>query len=630
MITEQRTLKKAKLRHAEYYDFQKVQDDLYAKSSNEYVFKNLIDIITRPENIKLAYRNLKSNKGSHTAGTDKRTIEYLARMPEEKLVSKVQQKFRWYEPQSVRRVEIPKGEGKTRPLGIPTIMDRLIQQCVLQVLEPICEARFHDSSYGFRPNRSQEQAIALAEKYMQQSHLHFVVDIDIKGFFDSVSHGKLLKQLWALGIRDKRLLSIISSMLKAEVAEIGFPEKGTPQGGIISPLLSNVVLNELDRWIASQWENIPTKHPYYVQIHKNGSENKGTKYRALRSSSNLKEMYSVRFADDFKIFTNNYSDAVKIFNATKQWLSDRLGLETSEEKSKVICLREKYSNFLGFKHKVIKRAGQKGKVRYVVKSRINDKALKRIKTRIPELIYDIENSAGEKGKEYKAVCAYNSYILGMHSYYRIATMVYFDINPIAFQVHKSLKARLKERVKSASEVKERRITVRMPVYVKQKYGDSRQLKYVGGNALVPVGYVQYKTPLNKKKCVNSYTKEGREEIHKDLSNVDTGELQELMRHPIRCKSIEFNDNRLSLYSAQQGKCAVSGIKLTSENIYCHHIVSEFKGGDNNYKNLILVTKEVDSLLHEKNPIKVEELKEKLCLTEKQLEKVAKLRKSCLG
>lgn len=305
MITEQRTLKKAKLRHAEYYDFQKVQDDLYAKSSNEYVFKNLIDIITRPENIKLAYRNLKSNKGSHTAGTDKRTIEYLARMPEEKLVSKVQQKFRWYEPQSVRRVEIPKGEGKTRPLGIPTIMDRLIQQCVLQVLEPICEAKFHDSSYGFRPNRSQEQAIALAEKYMQQSHLHFVVDIDIKGFFDSVSHGKLLKQLWALGIRDKRLLSIISSMLKAEVAEIGFPEKGTPQGGIISPLLSNVVLNELDWWIASQWENIPTKHPYYVQIHKNGSENKGTKYRALRSSSNLKEMHSVRFADDFKIFTNN-------------------------------------------------------------------------------------------------------------------------------------------------------------------------------------------------------------------------------------------------------------------------------------------------------------------------------------
>lgn len=630
MITKQRTLKKAKLRHAEYYDFQKVQDNLYEQSSKGKTFKNLVEIIIRPENIKLAYRNLKKNKGSHTAGTDKRTIEYLARMPEEELVYKVQCKFQWYQPQSVRRVEIPKGNGKTRPLGIPTIMDRLIQQCVLQVLEPICEAKFHDSSFGFRPNRSQEHAVALAEKYMQQSHLHFVVDIDISAFFDNVSHGKLLKQLWTLGIRDKKLLSIISAMLKAEVAGIGFPEKGTPQGGIISPLLSNVVLNELDWWIASQWENMPTKRKYYEQVHQNGSVNKGTKYRALRTSSNLKEMYSVRFADDFKIFTNNHADAVKIFEATKQWLKDRLGLEISEEKSKVICLKEKYSNFLGFKHKVIKRTGKKGKIKYVVKSSINDKALSKIKARTRELIYDIEHSAGEKGKEYKAVCAYNSYILGMHSYYRIATRVFFDLNPIAFQVHKSLKARLKERIKSASEVKEKHLTVNIPTCIKERYGESRQLRFIGGNALVPIGFVQYTTPLNKKRSINSYTEDGRAEIHKRLSNIDMEVLQALMRYPIKCRSIEFNDNRLSLYPAQQGKCAISGGKLTEENIYCHRILPSYKGGTDEYKNLILVTKEVHRLLHEKNPAIAEEMRRRLNLTDKQWSKAAKLRKSCLG
>ena len=248
MATKKKALKKAKLRHAEYYDFQTIQDQLYADSKNGKQFTKLVEVIASPENIRLAYRNIKKNDGSLTAGTDGRTIKHLQKLSDEKMIALVQKKLSWYVPQSVRRVEIPKSSDPTkkRPLGIPTILDRLIQQSILQVLEPICEAKFHEHSYGFRPNRSQEDAVAQVHKNMQLSHLHYVVDIDIKGFFDNVSHGKLLKQLWTLGIRDKKLLSIISAMLKAEVAGIGFPEKGTPQGGIISPLLSNVVLNELD------------------------------------------------------------------------------------------------------------------------------------------------------------------------------------------------------------------------------------------------------------------------------------------------------------------------------------------------------------------------------------------------
>lgn len=229
--------KKDKLRHAEYYGFQEIQDRLYADSNKGKIFKHLVEIIALPENIRLAYRNIKKNHGSMTPGTDGKTITELAALSDEQLISAVQRKLSWYVPQSVRRVEIPKGNdpSKKRPLGIPTIMDRLIQQCVLQVMEPICEAKFHDHSYGFRPNRNQQHAIAQVHKNMQRSNLYYVVDIDIKGFFDNVNHGKLLKQLWTMGIRDKKLLSILSAMLKAEVAGIGFPEVGTPQGGIISP-----------------------------------------------------------------------------------------------------------------------------------------------------------------------------------------------------------------------------------------------------------------------------------------------------------------------------------------------------------------------------------------------------------
>ena len=182
MATEQQALKKSKLRHAEYYDFQTVQDKLYADSKQGKIFNKLVEIIIKPENIRLAYRNIKKNDGSRTPGTDKKTIADLEKLSDEQLITLVQCKFRWYVPQSIRRVEIPKGNGKMRPLGIPTITDRLIQQCVLQVLEPICEAKFHEHSYGFRPNRSQQHALAQVHKNMQRSHLHYVVDIDIKGF----------------------------------------------------------------------------------------------------------------------------------------------------------------------------------------------------------------------------------------------------------------------------------------------------------------------------------------------------------------------------------------------------------------------------------------------------------------
>lgn len=299
------------------------------------------------ENIKLAYRNLKTNKGSKTAGVDGKTIETLKSWTDKVLIANLVKSLEWYTPNKIRRVEISKANGKTRPLGIPAIKGRLIQQCILQVLEPICEAKFHERSNGFRPNRSAEHAIAQAMTMIQQRNMHYVIYIDIKGFFDNVSHGKLLKQMWSLGIKDKKLISIISTMLKAEVAGIGFPTKGTPQGAIISPLLSNVVLNELDWWIASQREEFPTKYQYKCYIYANGVANKNPIYSALRKIK-LKECYIVRYADDFKIFCHTKDDAEKLFIVTQRWLKERLGLEISLEKSRIVNLKRHYSEFLGF------------------------------------------------------------------------------------------------------------------------------------------------------------------------------------------------------------------------------------------------------------------------------------------
>ena len=618
MANKKKPLKKQKIRNAEYYDMQTAFDKLYADSVSGRQFRNLVELIQRPENIMLAYRNLRKNNGSKTAGVDKKTISDLNKWSDKKLVNHVQRKLDWYVPNAVRRVEIPKDNGKKRPLGIPTIMDRLIQQCILQVLEPICEAKFFKRSNGFRPTHSAENAIAQAERMIQNIGCYYVIDIDIHGFFDNVNHGKLLKQMWALGIRDKKLLSIISAMLKAEVAGIGFPEKGTPQGGIISPLLSNIVLNELDWWVASQWEEMPTKRNYVHRIYANGTPDKSNTIRALRSYTKLKECYLVRYADDFKIFCKKHSDAVKLFEATKQWLWKRLGLEISPEKSKIVNVKRHYSEFLGFKLKV-REKGKKpdGSKRYVIEAHVRDKALKKIRARSKEIIGQIRRTYDPK-MEYRLIQKYNSYLIGIHNYYCIATHVNLDIHEIAFDVKKSLYNRLKHRLQRTGSISNR--------YIQEKYGRSREVRYLNGHAVVPIAYVQHRVPMDRENRVNPYTPEGRTEIHKNLAGLNLAVMNHLMNTPAGQQSVEYNDNRIALYVAQKGKCAVSGIALDANQVDCHHKKPLSLGGDDSYQNLIIVSDAVHVLIHSSSERTIKKYLNDLQLNSKQLAKLNNLRK----
>lgn len=618
MVNKKKPLKKQKIRNAEYYDMQTAFDKLYADSVSGRQFRNLVELIQRPENIMLAYRNLRKNSGSKTAGVDKKTISDLNKWSDKKLVNHVQRKLDWYVPNAVRRVEIPKDNGKKRPLGIPTIMDRLIQQCILQVLEPICEAKFFKRSNGFRPTHSAENAIAQAERMIQNIGCYYVIDIDIHGFFDNVNHGKLLKQMWALGIRDKKLLSIISAMLKAEVAGIGFPEKGTPQGGIISPLLSNIVLNELDWWVASQWEEMPTKRNYVHRIYANGTPDKSNTIRALRSYTKLKECYLVRYADDFKIFCKKHSDAVKLFEATKQWLWERLGLEISPEKSKIVNVKRHYSEFLGFKLKV-REKGKKpdGSKRYVIEAHVRDKALKKIRARSKEIIGQIRRTYDPK-MEYRLIQKYNSYLIGVHNYYCIATHVNLDIHEIAFDVKKSLYNRLKHRLQRTGSISNR--------YIQEKYGRSREVRYLNGHAVVPIAYVQHRVPMDRKNRVNPYTPECRTEIHKNLAGLNLAVMNHLMNTPAGQQSVEYNDNRIALYVAQKGKCAVSGIALDANQVDCHHKKPLSLGGDDSYQNLIIVSDAVHFLIHSSSERTIKKYLNDLQLNSKQLAKLNNLRK----
>ena len=612
------------LRHAEYYEMQNTFDDLYAKSKNGDIFTHLMDIILSRENILLAYRNIKANAGSKTAGTDGTIIKDIGKLPAETVVKKVRYIVagspHGYRPKPVRRKEIPKPNGKTRPLGIPCMWDRLIQQCIKQVLEPICEAKFSENSYGFRPNRSVENAIKATYNRLQISQLHYVIEFDIKGFFDNVNHSKLIKQIWAMGIRDKHLIFILKRILKAPIkmtnGTITYPEKGTPQGGIISPLLANIVLNELDHWVESQWQENPVTKNYVVHINKSGRPCKSNAYKEMKKTK-LKEMYMVRYADDFRVFCRYKESAEKAKIAITQWIEQRLKLEVSQEKTRIVNVRKRYSDFLGFKIKMIPR-----RKKLVVKSHISDKQFKNQKDKLVSQAKKIASPS--KGKtELEETRLYNSMVLGMQNYYQIATNVNLD----CMKLNRAVMAIFTNRLGTNKRGRLRKTGRQLTTKEATRYGKSKMLRYVAGEGepIFPVGYIQHRKPMAKVYLANCYTLEGRKFIHTNLS-VDKLLMYQLMKLSLENRTIEYADNRISLFSAQHGKCAITLEEFQQANeIHCHHIVPTGAGGNDDYKNLILVKEAVHRLIHAKTEETIQKYIALLKLNKVQLIRLNKYR-----
>lgn len=615
------TKKKDLLRNNEYYDIQNTFDELYNLSKNKksYKFKNLYNLIIKDDNILLAYRNIKRNSGSSTPGVDGKTINDFEQLSNEELINIVKNKLSNFRPNKVRRVFIHKDNGDLRPLGIPSMIDRIIQQCIKQILEPICEAKFHNQSFGFRPNRNQKHAISRCDHLVQLTKCHYVVDIDIKGFFDNVNHGKLIKQMWSMGIQDKKLICIISKMLKAEIDGEGIPSKGTPQGGILSPLLSNIVLNELDWWLSSQWESFPTRHNYEkIRVKKNGETriDHGHKYRALRGTD-LKEIYFVRYADDFKIFCKDFETANKIFIATKDWLKNRLLLEVSEKKSKIVNLKSNYSEFLGVKYKVVQKRNK-----YVLQSHMTEKSKIKSINKIKEKICMVS-----KKPTIKNINTLNATILSLQSYYSMVTNVNLDFKEIYFKLSKYQYLNLRN-ISSLKKNKYREIKYNQSKVFIENYSQYNFTPIVIKNICIfPIWGIKHRIPLGFQQEICNYTIKGREFIHNNLSKSYNKEiLKYLMKNPNENQSVEYNDNRISLYVSQKGKCKISGKILELGNIECHHKIPKFLGGNDRYNNLVLIDYNIHKLIHVKDNKLIDKYLKICNLEEKQIKELNKYRK----
>jgi RNA-directed DNA polymerase len=326
---------------------------LCAKENSIRRFHALYDKVYRPDILAEAWRRVKANKGS--GGVDKQTIEEIIyQYGERNFLNEIylELKHKTYHPQPVLRTFIPKGEGKVRPLGIPTIKDRVVQMATKMVIEPIFEADFKDCSFGFRPRKNAHQAMAKIRKASKNSY--WVVDLDIQGYFDSINHEKLMR-LVEMRINDKRILKLIRKWLEAGVMEDSkFHEThvGSPQGGVISPLLSNIYLNYLD----TIW---------------------------LKHFGHLGEL--VRYADDLVILCKTKQQAMESIHVVKAIMSN-LNLTISREKSKLVNIWDDKEgfDFLGFHNRKFPVFNKGGTKIFVLSHIPSKKAMRNMRMKIKE------------------------------------------------------------------------------------------------------------------------------------------------------------------------------------------------------------------------------------------------------
>ena len=326
-------------------------DFLYEKSKDGISFTGLVEAMVNEITIVTAIHNIKSNKGSKTAGVDQVKMDKYLQMPRDELIALIKESFSNYRPKPARRIYIPKKNGKQRPLGIPTVLDRIVQECVRIIIEPICEAKFYPHSYGFRPYRAQKHAIRDIINVINSSARSpqqpvWAVEGDIKGCFDNINHRILLKKIWRIGIHDKRVIKMIQQMLKAGYIESGLmndTEVGTMQGGILSPLLSNVYLNDFDWYVGRM----------YMEPHRR-CKHKGNDTRRMKYSG-VTPKYNFRYADDWVILTSTEKEAYRLKRVLTKYFKNRLKLELSQEKTHLTDLRTEGIHFLGFVVKAEKK-----------------------------------------------------------------------------------------------------------------------------------------------------------------------------------------------------------------------------------------------------------------------------------
>ncbi len=578
-------------------------DFIYTQSKKGKNFHGIMEVAFNEVTIITAIHNIKPNKGANTPGIDNHRIDNYLQMEKYELIELIQKQVSNYRPRPVKRIYIKNSNGKLRPLGIPTILDRIIQECIKIVIEPIVEAKFFPNSYGFRPYRATKHAamdITNKINVNRKTKPTYIIEGDIKSYFDNINHRILLKKLWRIGVHDKRILAILKKMLDAGYLEGNTfydTEFGTVQGGVISPLLANVYLNDFD-WTVGKMYQYPERRCKRIIDDRTRLRNRG-----------IIPKYLTRYADDWTLQTTTEVEANRLLKYLNKYFKHRLKLELSNEKTIITNILERPIKFLGFMIKAEKaRSTPKNpKPTNIVGKTFPD--MNKVKAKTGEILKEIKKLKYMETRQRKAtqIEKINSMIIGIAEYNK-TTICSKAFNYIDYRVKETAYYTFKSMFRK--QYKQHRVSLekltnrpqRHKAYKTETYAIKLDGMYIGITKAFITHSQWIRFPYNQK--ITPYTDEGRNLYLKQankkklpLNGPPLYDIQELEQCN-NSRNFEYYMNREYAYNRDGGKCKICGEELVESNRHCHWInENQPLNKINKVANLAWLCKTCDGYIH---------------------------------